>query len=99
MGAGTSKIPDLKNLSVDQLRELKDKIIPLLIDAKEKEAKTKSLTPAKQSSEEPHPNTADTEEEEKALSSASNSPTGGGKKRRKKTIKHRKKRMKKTGKK
>ena len=71
MGAGTSKIPDLKNLSVDQLTELKDKTIPELIAAKQ--------------------NKNDPDEK--------SSPIQGGKKRRKKTIKHRKKRMKKTGKK
>lgn len=101
MGAGTSKIPDLNNLSTDQLVQLQTKIIPELIkNAKESEAKPTSPTSPKSAKQSPAAAEEDVNNEARADSELSAlSPTGGGKKRRKKTKKHRKKRMKKTGKK
>lgn len=93
MGAGTSKIPDLKNLSVTQLEELENKIIPeLIIKAKEREGN--QTLQKSETSEEQDKNEASVEEDKSPTS-----PSKGGKKRRKNTKKHKKKHMKKTGKK
>ena len=88
MGAGTSKIPDLKNLSKDQLVELQKNISRLIEDAESKEDKPEKSTEMAKTDKYNYP------EQEKL-----EKPATGGKKRRKNTKKHRKKHMKKTGKK
>jgi hypothetical protein len=93
MGAGTSKIPNLKNLSSTDLIEIQKSIPDLINRAKEREAKPTSPKSATPPIEE-YDNEAQAEPEGPA-----SSPTGGGKKRRQKTKKYRKKRMKKTEKK